>query len=105
MSEVTDVGHGFYYRTFTEDGVDGLTGIVIYGPAGPECSYREVLESAEGPGICGGGVNFECSPIAQREGRPRWKVVSADPLSLMPSIKCKCEFQHGHITLGRYVPC
>lgn len=103
MSEEHDLGHGYSYSMYAEYGVDGPTGILIVGPAGPACPYRDEGIRGE-PGMCGGGVPFECSPAAQKSGRARWKVVQLEPLTLSPSIACKCNFQHGHIREGRYDP-
>lgn len=90
-----DLGHGFSYSYFSERGADGHAGLLIVGPAAPECLYKD--ES----GLCGGAVHFEASSA---EG-PKWKVVRDDPLTLDPSIRCGCAGQHGHIVEGRYVPC
>lgn len=100
MSEEHDLGHGYSYTTYTHESVEGSCGLLIVGPAGPDCPYRSHFDG----GMCGGSVPFESDPGATASGRPRWKVVSLDPLTLTPSIKCKCGFQHGHIRRGCYVP-
>lgn len=104
-----DLGSGYTYRTFTCEGNDDEPiGLIITGPAPPQCPYRNTSATDAGPNRCGGGLHFENSPerfVRKPDGtmRPRWKVVSKNPLSLQPSIKCKCEGQHGYITNGRYV--
>lgn len=100
MGEI-DVGHGFFIELFTEKGVVGNSGLLIRGPAGPDCPYKELIDDVE---VCGGGIHFENSLIGKKEGRPLWKIESINPLTLKQSIQCKCGFQHGHIKQGRYIP-
>lgn len=102
-----DLGSGYSCCSFTERDADGPTGVIVTGPAGEHCPYRD--SGAAEQGLCAGGVSFESSKIAKREGRPMWKVASLEPLTLTPSIRCKCdtdhpgEGQHGFITDGRWV--
>lgn len=97
MAEPKDLGHGFSYRTFTERNAEGPTGIIIMGPAGPNCHHRGRQ--------CSGGCHFETSKIAAKEGRPTWTVEQLEPLTLSPSIVCACGDQHGFVRGGRYEPC
>lgn len=102
---VLDLGAGYSCHSYTEKGVDGPTGLIVTGPRSSVCPMWD----HDDPTKCSGGMAFECSPIAQREGRPRWKVLSLDPLTLNPSIRCKCDVdhpglgQHGYITNGVWV--
>lgn len=100
----SDLGNGFSFRFIREHGVEGHTGIIISGPSAPDCVYKKG-ESGGEAGMCGGGLFFENSKHAQKEGRPMWKVESLNPLTLSPSIQCKCRGQHGHIVEGKYIPC
>lgn len=99
MSEKHDLGNGWSYSFFREQGSEQSTGLIIRGPAASQCMYKKVFDD----GTCGGSLHFTNSLIAQREGRPMWTVESREPLTLSPSIKCKCEGQHGHIRNGVYV--
>lgn len=101
MSKDIDIGNGFSYRFFSESNVEGSTGLIITGPAVPQCKYP----SFQPHGLCGGGLHFSNSLSAQKSGRPMWKVESWEPLTISPSIKCACNGQHGHIRNGRYEPC
>lgn len=93
-----DLGNGWSCRFYTEHGVVGTTGLIIVGPAAPQCKYKGMMGEEN---MCGGGVPFENS----RTSKPKWKVVSWDPLTLTPSIACGCNGQHGYITNGKYIPC
>lgn len=104
MSENIAVGEGFYYRFVTEENAIELmgkthTGLILVGPAAPECKHKK---QNDGP-WCGGGINFNNSRVAEKEGRPMWTVKSWEPLTITPSIACDCAGQHGFITDGRYV--
>lgn len=100
-AEKHDLGNNWSFSFFTEQGVDESTGLIIYGPASPECKYK----GPHSNGFCGGGIHFTNSLTAIKEGRPMWTVVSKEPLTLTPSIVCGCNGQHGFITNGVYVPC
>lgn len=107
MSKTTDIGRGFSIQFYTEqDAIELLgkthTGLIIYSPAAPNCLYRGISAGADGETRCGGAINFTNSKIAQKEGRPMWTVVSWEPLTITPSILCKCKGNHGFITNGRY---
>jgi hypothetical protein len=105
MSEPVDIGHGFSYRTFTERGATESTGLIISGPAGPNCHHKGVSAGADDEEQCAGGCHFSNSGIAQREGRPMWTVEQREPLTISPSIRCACGDQHGFLRNGRYEPC
>jgi hypothetical protein len=109
MSEKSkDIGHGFKIRFYTEYNAIELmgkfhTGLIISGPAAPQCKHPGRASGADDEKRCGGGINFRNSRIAEKEGRPMWTVQSWEPLTIVPSIQCKCGGQHGFITNGRYV--
>lgn len=105
MSQPHDLGHGFSYRTFTERGSTESTGLIISGPAGPNCKHKGIAAGADGEEQCAGSVNFTNSGIGRREGRPLWTVEQREPLTITPSILCGCGDQHGFIRGGRYEPC
>lgn len=102
-----DIGNGFLISFYTEKDAEELmgkkhTGLIIRGPAAPQCPYKGVFAEMWS-GMCGGGINFTNSRIAQKEGRPMWTVQFWHPLTITPSILCKCGGQHGFITKGQYV--
>lgn len=109
MSESIEIGHGFNVRFFTEENAKPLlgresTGLIICGPAAPQCKHRGIALGADTEKNCGGGISFTNSVIAKKEGRPMWQVKSWEPLTITPSIVCACGGQHGFITNGQYVP-
>lgn len=103
MADTTDIGSGFNYRFFTEQDKAEPTGIVICGPAGPNCEHKGVSAGADLEQNCGGGLHFDNSEIAKKGNRPTWQVVQLEPLTITPSIVCGCGDQHGWITDGKYV--
>lgn len=86
-----DLGHDFTLAPITQEGRH--IGYMINGPAAPGCPYSY-------EGRCGGLVRT----VDTGDGKPVWKVVDTNFLTLDPSIKCSCEGQHGHIRNGRYEP-
>jgi hypothetical protein len=55
-----------------------------------------------GGGSCEGMITFDSSLARAHFSGPYWTVVSWDPLTLSPSLKCHCG-DHGHIQNGRWV--
>lgn len=54
---------------------------------------------------CAGGIMFDLPGVADAfPGRPLWTLVSADPLTVSPSLLCSCG-SHGLIQGGKWVPC
>lgn len=109
MSDEIDLGFGYSYRTFTCEGNDDEPiGVIVTGPAAPQCKFQKPGQNPASPGRCAGGCHFENAPVnflRKSDGslRPTWKVVSKNPLSMTPSIKCGCDGQHGYITEGRWI--
>lgn len=95
MTVPIDLGGGWELSPI-RDTSDELIGYMIGGPAGEACPYEDCLEV----GRCGGLVR-----IKREAGKPCWTVEQEKPLTLSPSIQCKCKGQHGHVVDGRYVPC
>lgn len=54
-------------------------------------------------GRCSGHVTFDV-PVNAAETRPKWRVLSEDPLTLEPSLLCRACGHHGFIRDGRWVP-
>ena len=73
---------------------------LIRHPLMPGESYAYCLER----GYCEGAVHPD-TPEVRRVLRPEqvWAVVSWEPLTLDPSIRCHCG-DHGHVREGRWVP-
>lgn len=94
-AEKRDLGSGFECELRRIDGV--LFGVELFGPQGANCTGPKL-----GP-RCHGWVPVTA---ADRDG---WTLVSEDPLTLTPSIRCGCDMtqagagQHGFITDGRWV--
>lgn len=92
-----ELGHGYTAKAETFD--DAQVGFQVEGPAGQHCRHRTPA------GRCNGLVSTNA-----QHSRPAWSVVTADPLTLHPSIQCDCnvlvapgEGQHGWITDGQWV--
>ena len=87
------IGHGVYIR-FT--GIHGQPADVKGG-----LIVAHVHEDGE---LCEGGVTFAVPETDHYPvDRPRWTVVSWEPLTLSPSISAPCGL-HGFITDGAWVP-
>src|SRR4051794_30580021 len=100
MPEQYDLGEGFSFSFFSERDSEEHTGLIISGPAAPQCKYQTQFNNRE----CCGGIHFENSQLAKKENRPMWKVEdsSIENLTLSPSIQCSCKGQHGFIRNGKY---
>jgi hypothetical protein len=74
-------------------------------------SYRDVtaglIESHPRPdngARCSGAAHFDVPETEALAPRPRWRVVSAEPLTLEPSLLCSACGHHGWVREGRWVP-
>jgi hypothetical protein len=84
----TDLGNDHYYLTIS-DRVGNRIGMIENHP-----DKRDPTQRCEG---------FVCwSPAHARPGK-LWKVVSEEPLTLEPSIKCATCGSHGFVREGRWV--
>lgn len=88
--ELIDIGHGVGYSKLTDASGEWI-GLIEEHPRGDDPSRR-----------CAGSVRFEGSGAV--EGRPVWRVVSREPLTLEPSLLCTACGNHGWIRGGRWVP-
>lgn len=88
-----ELGHGYTAEWFRSN--DVRTGLIVTGPAAPACPHRE-------QGRCGGAVFIEGH---EPEDRPGWKLVSENPLTLDPSVKCGCDGQHLFVRDGHAELC
>src|SRR5215472_13312006 len=70
----------------------------------PDCDrIGAILRHRLGEGWHEGSLLFDCEQTREGwPGRGRWQVVSFDPLTLTPSVLCKCG-DHGFITNGQWV--
>lgn len=65
----------------------------------------EFHTNAETGGECVGGVMFDLPGVREAfPGSSLWTLVSADPLTLSPSLLCMICGHHGFISAGRWVP-
>lgn len=91
-----DIGHGVWIRYFTETATgDTHAGLII-------CHWHPGHQPGDWP--CAGTVPFD---RGQGGDRPRWALVSEEPLTLTPSIRSSDsngECLHGYITNGEWVP-
>lgn len=90
--ESVDIGCGFTLTEFRHGDEPELAGYLIQGPSTSGCDRSHL-------GRCGGLI-----PIRAYGDRPVWTVVSEEPLTLTPSVRCACGGQHGYVRDGRYVP-
>lgn len=99
--EGTDIGYGFTIHTFRTSDSDEPVGAIIEGPAAEQCLYKNAFTE----GRCAGSIRWSTWDWEGLDpSRPIWELVQEEPLSLQPSIQCKCQGQHGYITDGKYVP-
>lgn len=86
-----DIGHNVVVLRF-RNALTDYAGLLLY--------HRH----ADGS-VCGGSVMFDVP--GNPANRPRWQVVSWEPLTLSPSIQDQTcsEGLHGHIVNGFWVPC
>jgi hypothetical protein len=89
--ELIDLGGSWTLAPISQNGE--RAGYMIEGPAAAECPFPY-------DGRCGGLVRTR----DLGDGKPVWKILSSQPLTLDPSIRCSCSGQHGHVREGRYVP-
>lgn len=82
-----DLGGGVSVCPYTQGGVSGKAGLLERH----DCTL--------------GGEHVGMLPFDRGQQGPRWRVVSADPLTLDGSVLCHNCGLHGHITAGRWVPC
>lgn len=102
-NEAIDIGSGVRIQYFSVNQGEERAGVFVMHKH-PDDEYDD-----EGRGFCMGSVNFD-TPYMQEHfsDKPRWTVVSEDPLTLTPSISQKSgnpmrECLHGYITEGRWV--
>ncbi len=89
MSNHIDIGHGVTISFYEYKGV--RAGLIEEHPSPKSESGR-----------CSGAVAFR---IPENPGAsPAWDVISADPLTLSPSLLCRTCGHHGWIRDGKWVP-
>ena len=104
MNNVYTLGHGHLFRFVgwspdreLNPQYDGIPDVDRYGAI--------ITHSRPDNGeACEGMVTFDGEVQRQLSAdRPRWTVVSWEPLTLTPSVLCQCG-DHGYITNGEWVP-
>lgn len=103
MSAELEIGSGVKLRPFILHGEpEGSepAGWIESHPAAPQCVHRAALGDVF-TGDCGGSVH-----VRRHAGEtgPVWTVEQRDPLTLSPSIVCKCGGWHGWVRDGQWVP-
>lgn len=95
---LVDLGHDVLIKFFVRAGSDEPVGFIETHPA------------PDGAG-CHGSVLFDV-PANASENRPKWQLVSLDPLHIEPSVLCGSHAvpgsgcgHHGFIRNGRWEPC
>ncbi len=71
----------------------------------PDCEHATgLIEHTKPDGVtpCMGGIIPDTAPEHLIGGRPTWHVESLEPLTLSPSILCKCG-DHGFIRNGQWI--
>jgi hypothetical protein len=118
MSELVDLGDNHFWSPFVWDPdlelnpqyahlADRLpidAGGQVWHPAVPGSECRRVFHPDDEPLLAShgvGGVTFDLPEMAGDGAR--WTLVSADPLTLAPSILCRGCGDHGFIREGRWV--
>jgi hypothetical protein len=91
--KLEDIGHGVFLSRVVDTSGNWI-GLLEWH----ECNSMNVTDS----GVAAGGVNFENAPESVKG--PRWQLVQADPITIMPSVLCRTCGLHGWIREGRWVP-
>lgn len=92
--EMRDLGHGVYC-TNVSDHKDNWIGILEWH----ECV---AAQNNTDSGLSAGGVYFQNAP--ENVQGARWQLVTAEPLTINPSVLCGTCGLHGFIREGRWVP-
>lgn len=74
---------------------------------GEHVGYIRRHPRGDGEGRCFSAVAIDttASRLAHGPQMAYHALVSREPLTLSPSLKCRACGNHGHITAGRWVPC
>ena len=99
MAELLDLGAGHRLR-FVVDEQGNRIGAIHEHPW---------PENPDGSGACSGGIWFDVPAMRafeaqeKRPPRPKWQIVSEEPLTLSPSIQCRggCNV-HGFVRDGKW---
>lgn len=109
-----DIGHEHYIHYFGWKPDDLPANRELYGTPLP-CVERAGLlirhrtkdpasPYADAQGWCHGAIHFDIPEMfLMRDKGPWWKVESLEPLTLSPSLRCRCG-DHGFIRNGVWVP-
>lgn len=82
--------------------VDGDQLLVVVGAV---ISHPRRPAAPSGMTECAGSVLFDLPGVATRwPGRARWTIVSTDPWTLQPSVKCSLCGDHGYVKDGQWQP-
>lgn len=97
MTKKVDMGNGHSYSFFMSGEDQIIAGIIEEHPAGKDCNGLKQGEP------CFGSVFFDIpeTPV----NRPRWKVISLEPLTIEPSILCTFCGNHGYIRESKWISC
>jgi len=104
-----DLGHGVSV-VFTSHAGHARAGLIERHPC--PCGGRATgsdpgSDPGDPQGRCAGSVLFELPGMREAfPNRELWRVYSLDPLTLDPSLQCRCRgcTHHGFIYDGRWVP-
>lgn len=92
MASAVDLGHGVRV-VFTAWNRHDKAGLLVEHPCGDDDNHIS-------------GIMFDLPGVAEAfPDRPLWELVTLDPLTVRPSLKCRACGHHGWITDGRWEPC
>lgn len=92
--QMHELGHDVWWTKVCD--VDGSwVGILEWH----EC---EAAQNSSDAGLSAGGVNFENAPASIQGAR--WRLLKAESLTIVPSVRCQTCGLHGFITDGKWVP-
>lgn len=104
---MTEINHKTYEEMLSEEGSIDLGNETCYKKSldreGNWIAITHWHKNAQG-NLCGGWVPFNVVSEYILPGTPKWDVISREPLTLSPSLLCKCG-NHGFIRNGRWEPC
>lgn len=98
--ELHELGHGVWFTWLRYAGE--RVGVIEWHHCPPQTGGG-LIDMPDGKNLSGGALMFDIPGNAQ-EQRPKWQLISLDPLHIEPSVLCRTCGLHGFIRDGKWVP-